>query len=338
MVKREFSYKEASLTFFLSFIISQFVVGVGQFLINSILSFSGFSAEKISNFTSTPLGYLLISIFQLASFVGVFIFCYKTTDLSKNFHKKTKNNWNILIFIALGIISMFSLSYFINYFTTLLNLKGQPSSTLPYEINSPLSFICSIISLAVFPAIGEELIFRATILNGLKKKNKLFALVISSVMFTIFHFNLSQLFYPFLFGLLLGLSYLITDNIYVPILMHFANNALNITLQYLLNSEIFVISISNTVLMILGIIIFIIIIAVLLYIMYKKEKAELIKNISKDCEVEASKMAKVNNDLNKDSILDSTYGNKMSTKDKIKFLWPIVIMSLIYIIFISIGA
>ena len=72
--------------------------------------------------------------------------------------------------------------------------------------------------------------------------------------------------------------------------------------------------------------------------MYKKEKAELIKNISKDCEVEASKMAKVNNDLNKDSNLDSTYGNKMSTKDKIKFLWPILIMSLIYIIFISLGA
>lgn len=317
MEEKKFSLKEASLTFLLAFILCQVFVFVGQFFLNLVMSVIGFSAEKITSFISSPLGYFLLACFQFSSFVVIFIYCYKKTDLKENFSKNKKISWDILLFVAIGIIVMFCLSYFINYFTTLINLNGNTSSSLPYQINTPTKLILSLISLAVLPGIGEELLFRATILNGLKKKSKLFALLISSLFFTIFHFNISQLFYPFLFGLLLGLVYLLTDNIVYPIIIHFSNNALNLLLQYFSSSSYFEISSLNFVLMICGIVIFLIILTVLFYMLYKKE-AKL-----KNCVIE-------NQTTEQTNMKKPLNNNKLT--ENLKFLWPILVMIIFYII------
>lgn len=315
MKEKDFSFKEASLAFLLAFLICQVVVLFGQLFLSIVLTMFKMSSEKIADFTSTPLGYLIISLFQVSSFVLVFLYCYKKTNLKENFSRKKRLSYNTIIFIVLGIVVMFSLSYFINYFTTLLNLFGDTSSSLPYEIDNLPTLFLSLTSLALLPSIGEELLFRATLLNGLKKRNKLFAIVVSSLFFSIFHFNLSQLFYPFLFGLLLGCAYVYTENILVPILMHFTNNALNLILQYFLGETIFEISTTNFVLMLLGIIIFLIIISTLLYKIFKREKTVII-----------------NNDSSKPQDTEQNYHTKMTNSDKLRFFTPIVIMIIFYII------
>lgn len=321
MEEKKFSLKEASLTFLLAFVLCQAFVFVGQILINLILSTIGYSSEKITSFVSSPFGYFLLACFQFTSFVAVFIYCYKKTDLKENFSKNKKISWNILLFVAVGIVVMFCLSYFINYFTTLINLNGNTSSSLPYQINTPAKLILSVISLAVLPGIGEELLFRATILNGLKKKSKLFALLVSSLFFTIFHFNISQLFYPFLFGLLLGVVYLLTDNIAYPIIIHFSNNALNLMLQYFSSGSYFEISSLNFVLMICGIVIFLIILAVLFYKLYKKEVNLQNKVIENQTTEQTNIKKPIENNQNNDKTIET-----------LKFLWPILVMIIFYII------
>ena len=271
MKENKFDAKKSSLIFLLAFLIVQVVLSFWQIILKTILTI--FHYHDVDNFLSNPFLYMIFTLAQRLVFVGIFVFSLKNLNLKKEIKQKPLN-WKLtLTFLVFGIITMFALSYFINFVTMALNLLHKPSTSIPYEINNWSSYLFSIVSLALLPAIGEELLFRATIFNGLKSKGKLYAVIMSSVMFMIFHFNLSQLYYPLLFGMLLGIAYALTDSIIVPISMHFLNNALNITLQFASNG-----SASSTKLyqVIIGVVIYLLILYVSLFIMDKKETQEQI--------------------------------------------------------------
>jgi membrane protease YdiL (CAAX protease family) len=79
-------------------------------------------------------------------------------------------------------------------------------------------------------AFSEELVFRGYILHNLMKTlNKWLALLTSSLIFTVIHFsNLGihplGLINTFLAGLLLGITYILTRNLWLPIAFHFSWN------------------------------------------------------------------------------------------------------------------
>lgn len=81
--------------------------------------------------------------------------------------------------------------------------------------------------------IAEELIFRALIYKRLRRSYGIgFALVISSLLFGIFHGNLVQGVYAFLLGLLLALIYEKWENIYLCMLYHMAANTSSLLLSF----------------------------------------------------------------------------------------------------------
>jgi len=79
-------------------------------------------------------------------------------------------------------------------------------------------------------ALYEELVFRGYILGNLMESfNKWVALLVSALLFTLFHINNPSLdFVPlaniFLAGLLLGVNYIYTKNIWFPLMFHFGWN------------------------------------------------------------------------------------------------------------------
>lgn len=277
MKQSNFDTKKSSLIFLMAFLIAQIVLTFWQSILKFILK--SFHYHNVDNFVSNPFLYMIFTLAQTLVFVGIFIFSLKQLNLKKEIKQK-RFDWKLaLIFIAFGIISIFSLAYFINYVSMTLNLLGQPSTSLPYQINDWFSYVFSIISLAILPAVGEELLFRATIFNGLKSKSKLFAVVMSSIMFTIFHFSLSQFYYPLLFGMLLGIAYATTENIFVPMIMHFLNNAINITLQFATNNSY---SSPKIYMVIIGIVVYLAILFASLLILYKKENKSNEPNVAND--------------------------------------------------------
>lgn len=81
--------------------------------------------------------------------------------------------------------------------------------------------------------IAEEMIFRALIYKRLRRSYGIgFALVISSLLFGIFHGNLVQGVYAFLLGLLLALIYEKWENIYLCMLYHMAANTSSLLLSF----------------------------------------------------------------------------------------------------------
>ncbi|MBQ9773143.1 MAG: CPBP family intramembrane metalloprotease [Clostridia bacterium] len=88
----------------------------------------------------------------------------------------------------------------------------------PYEVVLNLIVIC------VIPGFCEELLFRGAILTNCLPFGRPTAILISSLLFAVMHQNFDQLFYTFVAGLLLGLIYERTGNLWNCIVVHVCNN------------------------------------------------------------------------------------------------------------------
>ncbi len=92
--------------------------------------------------------------------------------------------------------------------------------------SSPLWEILAVIVLA---PLAEELLFRGLILNRLKKSvSPALAIVLSALAFAIFHGNLYQGVYTFVFGLAAGYVVHRFSSLWYGVLMHFALNGMNV--------------------------------------------------------------------------------------------------------------
>ena len=87
--------------------------------------------------------------------------------------------------------------------------------------------LLNLLIVALLPAIGEELLFRGVILRLINNitKNPHWAVIISALLFSAFHLQFYGFLPRFTLGLVLGYLFIITNNLWVPIFIHFINNA-----------------------------------------------------------------------------------------------------------------
>ena len=330
MKKKDLTILNAGIAFVVSFILSQFTLAIGTSITTTILSGLGRNSAQIDAFFKTSVGYLLKSIYLNIAFVAVFIWYFKSIDKQDFIQKPNKS---ILKYSAIGIIlgvaSFFLLSGVVNHFEWFVTKIGYSSDTDPFTLNSVKDLLICYVSLALIPAVCEELLFRGVIINCLKHKGQVFAVVLSSIMFSIFHFSPIQLIYPLCWGLLLGIVYLRTKNIIFPMIMHFINNALSLTLQFFISSsEVFKPTIFLTT---YTIITFIIWIFAMIYLFKdfirhnEKSQNSSLANISSTNNTEntiVEESANTNNKLNQSN----------NTNDNMVFYGSIAIMLCIYLL------
>ncbi len=99
-----------------------------------------------------------------------------------------------------------------------------PAYSVP---DDPFGFIFSLLLLTVFPALLEELLFRGLILQGLRCFGDGIALLVSSILFALAHFNLMQSINALLMGLLIGYFVLRSRSVWTGVILHFAVNLLS---------------------------------------------------------------------------------------------------------------
>lgn len=143
---------------------------------------------------------LLIPIGQFFSYVGAFIGLYADTFLSVLFGKETSD-----------------------YVATMAN-------------SMPL-WLFIIITIIIGPLV-EEFIFRGLMYDRLSIYGNIFATVFTAALFALFHGNLQQLYYSFLFGLLLGYIRAKTGSIKLTFLFHALTNLISGIIPILLDSHL----------------------------------------------------------------------------------------------------
>lgn len=134
-------------------------------------------------------------------------------------------------------IDTVSMMYFMNYaigiIGALLSKFGLPDTSPDFSLNGSLLYnTFTFISVVVLAPIFEELIFRGMILNTLTKYNKMFAIIVTSLLFGLLHLNITQAIPAFFMSLVLCYMYVQTDSILVTILAHAGNNLLALMSVY----------------------------------------------------------------------------------------------------------
>ena len=234
-MKKELTAKESSSIFVIGFFVCQVLVLIAN-LIGIIIGTSlGYDTTSIELFFNTAVGYLICAIALDLGMVLCFIYSkkrYEFKPIAKPTFKK------VVIYILIGIASFLALYPIITCVDSLISSWGITYQEPPYAYTT-VNYLISILSLVIFPAVCEELLFRGIIYSGFSRYGKWIAITLSSVMFAIFHMSIYQTIYPILFGLLLGGIMHRENNIIYCIITHAINNFLSLTLSYLDISLIF---------------------------------------------------------------------------------------------------
>ncbi|HEX6914935.1 MAG TPA: CPBP family intramembrane glutamic endopeptidase [Chitinophagaceae bacterium] len=100
-------------------------------------------------------------------------------------------------------------------------------------------YLFTMLVIAIAPAIFEELLFRGAFQQLLSKWTRLpwLAITITSILFSAVHFS----YYGFLsrvaLGLILGLLFHYSKSLWLPIIAHFINNGVAVTMMYIMKMQ-----------------------------------------------------------------------------------------------------
>ena len=102
------------------------------------------------------------------------------------------------------------------------------------------AFVLAFIVVAIIPGIGEELLFRGLLQNGLHRwtKNTHVAIWVSAFLFSAIHLQFYGLFPRMALGALFGYLYVWSGNLWYPIIAHITNNGLSLIVAYLYQLKI----------------------------------------------------------------------------------------------------
>ena len=127
----------------------------------------------------------------------------------------------MFVTVLLLFIILRPFDHFDSFYEALLNSKIR----IPNTTTKPFFTVFSLKIILLVPII-EELFFRGLVLKSfLKKYSPLYAILLSSFLFGIFHASLYYLIYYTLLGILFGLLYYSSNSLVTSILAHISYNA-----------------------------------------------------------------------------------------------------------------
>lgn len=154
-----------------------------------------------------------------------------------------------LILLIAAILLLFTIQPFIGWLgeinaratfgslqKSLLEMEAMYNRALQVflQMKTFSDLLINLLIMALLPAIGEELFFRGSLQKALLRLSHKpwLAIVVSSVVFALLHGTFFKILPIFTLGLILGIVYYITRNLWYTILIHFFNNAFAVLSVY----------------------------------------------------------------------------------------------------------
>jgi len=216
------------------------LLALGLFLSASFSFIADFFIESLNIQSPETVSLIRIS-FDLATYILMFIMPISIMRLWIGIPSKIAFPMRnprasiafpaVLICIGASILGALSYGVIQAFMSSFFNIEPIVP-TLPEPAGIPATALY-IIWLTLIPAILEELMFRGVIMQSLRRFGDGFALVCSSILFSLAHHNLVQGPNAFLLGLVIGFFTLRTGSLKTAMLMHFVNNLLAVTAELL---------------------------------------------------------------------------------------------------------
>jgi membrane protease YdiL (CAAX protease family) len=102
------------------------------------------------------------------------------------------------------------------------------------NVHTPLQMVFTLFLVAVIPGIGEEMLFRGTVQQQFTRmiKNPHVAIWLSAAFFSAIHFQFEGFLARMILGALLGYLFYWTNNLWIPAIVHFLNNGLQVMAMF----------------------------------------------------------------------------------------------------------
>lgn len=193
-------------------------------------------------------------VFQTLGFFilpGFFLYWIFSSPTQKYFNISAPRNYSIIFWTILAFAASMP---FITWVVNLNNIVHLPDCLSQWEttlrtteenysvITTRLTssdnlgqLLFNLLMIAVLPAMGEELVFRGVIQKISEElfKNVHWAIIITAILFSVFHGQFFGLLPRFLLGLFLGYLMIWSRNIWIPVIGHFVFNTLSVVACYL---------------------------------------------------------------------------------------------------------
>lgn len=197
--------------------------------------------NKEKNFVKTALCFSHICTFILPSIIFFYIVYKKEWGQSMKLAHwpklLTSLQAGLLLLVAFPIVQfIFTLNRQLplpQWAVDQENLINQTIENL-LIVDTPSALFFNLFTIALLPAIGEELLFRGIVQQNLEKgiKNPHLAIWATALIFSFIHFQFQGFLPRVLLGGLLGYLFVWTRNLWIPIIAHFIYNAGQVLLQY----------------------------------------------------------------------------------------------------------
>jgi len=220
----------------------------GKDLLDNIAAISDYSA---------PETIFALKYFQIVNQIGFFIapaaiFVFLTDD---SFFRYLKLNGGLKrLSIIFGFIALIVSLPFINWLVQVNGAMHLPEFLSGFEnwmrdaedkaekltgaflaTDSWGGFTVNLFMIALLAAVGEELIFRGILVRLFREwtRNTHLAVIIPALLFSALHLQFYGFFGRFVLGLVLGYLFIWSGSLWVPIIVHFLNNAMAVILSFL---------------------------------------------------------------------------------------------------------
>ncbi len=186
------------------------------------------ASEKIMD--KALVSTIISSALTLLVFIPLYIGDKKKDKKTGEYIKYRNAKIDKWILIAiLGFSAALSLNILISY-TGLAGLSSGFELVSEAIYNS--SIFVQLLATVILAPLVEELLVRGLIYKRMRRwASPILAAIVSSTLFGLIHMNIVQFIYAFLLGMLLALVYEKFQNIWAPILFHFAANSTSILIS-----------------------------------------------------------------------------------------------------------
>jgi membrane protease YdiL (CAAX protease family) len=191
----------------------------GELVIAFFLSITNIGLTLFTSTIISQVGLVFIPI--------ILYFYYTKAPIERTclFNKIDFVNVLLCIILTYLIMPLLAVANIITQFF----VKSYITESMTEAYSIPLWSL--IITMAIFPAIFEELSSRAIIISNYKNKSWISTCLVSGLFFGILHKNLNQFSYAFIMGTIVCLVVIITGSIFSSMIMHFTINASNLVLS-----------------------------------------------------------------------------------------------------------
>jgi len=233
------------------------VLAIGVVISIPFFGRSIFENISLSSDYSDPQTIVALKYFQIVNQVGVFIapaviFVILTDDYFSRYLNLDKRIGRLCIIF--GFMLLLVSMPFINWLVQINNEIHLPSYLARIEKwmrNSEDTaqkltdaflytatwggFMVNLLMIAVLAAVGEELIFRGILVRLFREwtGNVHLAVIIPALLFSALHLQFYGFFGRLVLGIILGYLFVWSGSLWVPIIIHFLNNAMAVIVSFL---------------------------------------------------------------------------------------------------------